>query len=50
LPVPPPAPKLSGVPDGGFSWVGLLTSDIESATSFYGDLFGWEAGEGDRAG
>src|SRR5919201_548952 len=24
--------------DGGFSWVGLLTSDIERATSFYGEL------------
>jgi uncharacterized protein len=36
--------------DGGFSWVGLLTSDIESATSFYGDLFGWEAEDGDRTG
>ena len=36
--------------DGGFSWVGLLTSDVESATSFYGDLFGWEAEDGDRAG
>ena len=36
--------------DGGFSWVGLLTSDIESATSFYGELFGWEAVEGDSGG
>jgi uncharacterized protein len=36
--------------DGGFSWVGLLTSDIDSATSFYGDLFGWEAVDGDASG
>lgn len=36
--------------DGGFSWVGLLTSDIESARSFYGDLFGWEAVDGDGNG
>jgi predicted enzyme related to lactoylglutathione lyase len=33
---------------GGFSWVGLLTSDVESAKSFYGELFGWEAETGDR--
>jgi uncharacterized protein len=32
---------------GGFSWVGLLTSDVESAMSFYGELFGWESAGGD---
>jgi predicted enzyme related to lactoylglutathione lyase len=36
--------------DGGFSWVGLLTSDIERATSFYGELFGWNVVEGDSGG
>jgi uncharacterized protein len=35
---------------GGFSWVGLLTSNVASATSFYGDLFGWEALDGDGSG
>jgi predicted enzyme related to lactoylglutathione lyase len=36
--------------DGAFSWVGLLTSDIDSAASFYGDLFGWEAVDEDGSG
>jgi len=27
---------------GFFSWNELITSDLESAKKFYGDLFGWE--------
>jgi len=30
---------------GSFSWVGLLTSDAESAKRFYAEQLGWEAGE-----
>jgi uncharacterized protein len=35
---------------GNFSWVGLLTSDLDSAMSFYGDLFGWECQDGGAGG
>jgi uncharacterized protein len=31
---------------GDFSWVGLLTGDVERAKRFYGDLFGWSAEPG----
>lgn len=30
-------------PDGAPCWVDLVTSDIERATAFYRDLFGWQA-------
>jgi predicted enzyme related to lactoylglutathione lyase len=26
-------------------WISLFTSDVDTAVSFYGDLFGWSAGE-----
>ena len=29
-------------PDGTPCWVDLMTTDIEAARTFYGDLFGWE--------
>ena len=28
--------------NGAFSWSELLTSDVEGAKKFYGDLLGWE--------
>jgi predicted enzyme related to lactoylglutathione lyase len=28
--------------DGEFAWVNLLTTDIDAAARFYGDLIGWE--------
>jgi uncharacterized protein len=34
---------------GAFSWVGLLTGDVERATNFYGELFGWTADPGATA-
>ncbi len=30
---------------GSLTWLELETSDIDSATKFYGELFGWDAGE-----
>jgi predicted enzyme related to lactoylglutathione lyase len=27
---------------GAVSWVELMTTDVEAAKGFYGDLFGWE--------
>jgi predicted enzyme related to lactoylglutathione lyase len=32
--------------NGSFGWVGLLTSDVEDAKRFYGELFGWESEAG----
>jgi hypothetical protein len=29
-------------PDGTPSWIDLMTTDVESARTFYGDLFGWQ--------
>ena len=28
---------------GTFCWADLGTTDVEAATAFYGDVFGWEA-------
>lgn len=28
--------------NGAFSWFELMTSDVEGAKKFYGELFGWE--------
>lgn len=30
---------------GAFSWIELETPDLDSAKKFYGELFGWDAGE-----
>jgi predicted enzyme related to lactoylglutathione lyase len=38
-------PERSGYKPGTPSWVDLSTPDLEGATQFYGDLFGWEAHE-----
>lgn len=35
---------------GAFSWSELITSDVEGARSFYGQLFGWTLKEGPVAG
>ena len=32
----------SGMKHGAFGWFELMTSDVESAKTFYKDLFGWE--------
>src|ERR1700730_12169251 len=32
-------------PTGAPCWVDLFTSDVEGSRRFYGELFGWEAGE-----
>ena len=31
-----------GMTAGGFIWYELLTSDVEAATRFYGDVVGWK--------
>jgi predicted enzyme related to lactoylglutathione lyase len=31
---------------GAFSWCELLTSDVEGAKAFYGEVFGWTLKEG----
>ncbi len=33
----------SAMAPGRFGWNELLTSDVEAAKKFYGDLFGWES-------
>jgi predicted enzyme related to lactoylglutathione lyase len=40
---PPPAPPAPAV--GDFAWHELATTDVKSAMAFYGDLFGWRAGD-----
>jgi len=35
---------------GAFSWCELMTTDLESAKSFYQNLFGWETKEWDGPG
>jgi predicted enzyme related to lactoylglutathione lyase len=32
-------------PEGTFVWDELLTTDVEGARSFYGDVFGWTSGQ-----
>jgi predicted enzyme related to lactoylglutathione lyase len=36
-------PEVNKYDQGTPSWVGLATTDVEGAESFYGALFGWEA-------
>ena len=49
LPVLPPLPGTTNgasIP-GKFVWIDLLSTDVEAAKTFYGDLFGWTfTGEG----
>jgi predicted enzyme related to lactoylglutathione lyase len=40
-------PEISDFPPGMPSWADLTTSDADAAASFYGELFGWEAKEGE---
>ena len=35
---------------GSLAWIELETSDLDGATKFYGELFGWDAGEVDDPG
>jgi predicted enzyme related to lactoylglutathione lyase len=35
----------TGTTTGEPCWISLFTSDVDTAVSFYGDLFGWSAGE-----
>ena len=37
----------SGYAPGLFCWVDLQTTDVDGARAFYGELLGWETGEGD---
>lgn len=34
--------RVTSHPDGGFSWVGLVTNDADDAKRFYAEVFGWE--------
>src|SRR3954464_14297679 len=43
-------PERDSYKPGTPSWVELGTSDIDAAVTFYGDLFGWTAGEPDEQG
>lgn len=45
-------PERDGYEPGTPSWVDLTTSDVDAAKAFYGELFGWEAGDvpGDAGG
>jgi predicted enzyme related to lactoylglutathione lyase len=43
-----PMPERDSYKPGTPSWVELGTSDIDAAVAFYGDLFGWTAGEPDE--
>jgi uncharacterized protein len=38
------------IPQGVFIWDELLTSDVEGAKRFYGELFGWTADDADMGG
>jgi uncharacterized protein len=38
-------PTRDRAPLGSPCWVDLWTSDVEGSRAFYGDLFGWEAGD-----
>jgi uncharacterized protein len=40
-------PTRNHAPAGSPCWADLWTSDVEGSRRFYGDLFGWEAGEPD---
>ena len=40
-------PEMSEFPPGLPSWADLSTPDIDESVSFYGELFGWEAKEGE---
>jgi uncharacterized protein len=37
--------EFTSYPPGVPSWVDLASPDVESSKQFYGDIFGWEAGE-----
>lgn len=37
-------------PDGYPNWIDLMSSDVDAARSYYGDLFGWEFQGGDEMG
>jgi hypothetical protein len=39
--------KRTGYEPGTFSWAELSTTDTDGAKSFYGELFGWEAEDGE---
>lgn len=41
-------PDISEFPPGLPSWADLSTPDADESASFYGDLFGWEAPEGEN--
>src|SRR5262245_31344585 len=44
----PRTPMRGGAPmttTGEPCWIQLTTTDVDTAVSFYGDLFGWSAGE-----
>lgn len=43
-PIGAPQPALHQHP-GALSWLELETPDLDTATKFYGELFGWDAGE-----
>src|SRR4051794_4673192 len=38
-------PEFTDHPPGAPSWVDLSTPDVDASVRFYGELFGWEAGE-----
>lgn len=38
-------PTRETAPNGAPCWVDLMTSDVDRARTFYGELFGWEADE-----
>jgi hypothetical protein len=40
----------SSYPPGTFCWVDLASNDVEAATAFYGELFGWSARSDASAG
>lgn len=48
-PATPAAPPSSGR-QGTLAWIELETSDLDGARKFYGELFGWDAGEVDDPG
>lgn len=39
-----------GFAPGGFSWFDLMTTDVEAAKAFYGELFGWTSETNDMGG
>lgn len=33
--------EVTSYPHGAFSWIDLVTNDLDQAIAFYGELFGW---------